>query len=134
MRRRALLLAAVSLVACEGKLAPVDPYWGKQACADCGMLVSEKRFAAQLVDAQGERLYFDDVGCLVHRLEVRPVDTAASWVRHSAAERWLPLAEARFEEGAKTPMDYGFAASEEGRLGIDDVRSKVRARAKGGEQ
>jgi len=130
-RRQALLAlagAAALLAGCSRKEGPVDPVWGKQPCAHCAMLVADRRFAAQIETGDGERLYFDDIGCMVRYVEERGAQPAHRWVRDEAKDVWLDAGTARYHGGARTPMDYGFAAGETGVLSFDDVRRGVLAR------
>lgn len=111
MLRVGLVLAAVlALVGCApSEATAVDPHWGKQPCGHCAMLLSTPRYAAQGVRATGERLYFDDVGCLVawERDHREPLKRA--WARDEKGA-WTPVMSARFMAGEATPMDFGFAA------------------------
>lgn len=123
--RAALAVLASLLVSCAEKPPqPQDPYWGKQACAHCAMLVSEKAPAAQAVLKNGQRKFFDDVGCLVAWEAREHPEVVARWVRGPNAEGWVDPAQARFAEGQPTPMDYGFIAADEG-VSFDAVRAAV---------
>lgn len=127
MRRRELLLGAAGLVlfACTKTDEPVDPVWGKEPCAHCKMLVGDRRYAGQVV-ADGDRRYFDDIGCMVGWLEGKKAERM--WVRDAALGGWLEAKSARYVEGARTPMDFGFEARAEGGVGWDEMRDKVIAR------
>lgn len=127
MRRRELLLGAAGLVlfACTKTDEPVDPVWGKEPCVHCKMLVSDRRYAGQVV-ADGDRRYFDDIGCMVGWLEGKKAERM--WVRDAALGGWLEAKSARYVEGARTPMDFGFEARAEGGVGWDEMRDKVIAR------
>lgn len=127
-RRQWIACAALILVGCKAASGPEEPVWGKQACAHCKMLLSDKRYAAQLVDASSERSYFDDIGCLVSFVAERRVKEPRIWVRDEGADLWLVAEVARYHGGAKTPMDYGFAAGAAGDLSFEDVRKAVLAR------
>lgn len=131
-RRELLALAlgaavAVGAGACQKLDEAVDPAWGKQPCAHCAMLVSDKRYAAQVV-ADGDRKYFDDIGCMVLWTKERKSAPERAWVR--AADRWVDAKGARYVSGAKTPMDFGFEASASGADGVgwDEMRDKVIAK------
>ena len=119
---------ALALVACEASDRPVDPVWGKQACGSCAMLVSEPPHAAQLVTADGTRVYFDDVGCLAAYLAERSLTPAKMWVRDSSGS-WVDARTAKFKSGAKTPMDYGFAWAADGDANFAAVEAAAKKRA-----
>jgi copper chaperone NosL len=127
MRRRAFLvgLSALALAACTKDDEPVDPVWGKEPCAHCKMLVSDKRFAAQLVTAEGDRHHFDDVGCMVLWMGEHKAAPKRFWARDAQTGQWLDARSARYASGARTPMDYGFEARAEGGVAWDEVRAAV---------
>jgi copper chaperone NosL len=114
------LVAALVVSACNTSVEPVDPIWGKQACESCRMIVSDPSYAAELVDARGERHFFDDIGCLDAYLAEHPQKPRAMWV-HSGAH-WVDAASARYASGAASPMAYGFVAQESGPLDFATVR------------
>jgi copper chaperone NosL len=126
---RLVALAALAFVgACVPKASvPVDPHWGKQPCGHCAMLVSTPRYAAQGVRAAGERLYFDDVGCLVTWERDHHEAFTNAWA-HDEGTAWLPLETVRFRAGESTPMDFGFAAVATGEgVTFEAVRAAVLA-------
>ncbi len=129
--RRSALLALVALVACRQTDAPTEPVWGKEPCAHCKMLVGDKRYAAQLVDESGEHRFFDDIGCMVLFMEGRkPAERV--WVRESASGTWVDARTARYVQGARTPMDFGFEARADGAVAFEAVRTAVVERKRGG--
>ncbi len=134
MTRRALLralLAGAIAAACTTSDGPTDPVWGKQSCAHCAMVVSDRRFAAQLLTAAGDRHFFDDPGCLVSFGEDRGLGSARAWVYDDGVRRWVDARAERYQDGAATPMDFGFEAKGDGGLGWADVRARVLAKARG---
>jgi copper chaperone NosL len=125
LSRRALLLS-FALAACAKGSEPVDPFWGKQACDSCRMLVSDPVYAAQLLDERGLRHYFDDVGCMDAYLVDHPESKPRGlWVR--LGSRWVAAESARYASGAATPMAYGFVAQELGPLDFAAVRTSAAA-------
>ncbi len=137
MKRRQVLAAALGLSmiaalgsACKGANDPADPVWGKEPCAHCAMLVSDRRYAAQAVD-DGDHFYFDDIGCMVLWLEGRA--RARSWVRGDGGTTWVDAGRARYGSGAATPMDFGFEPQADGAVAWDELRSAV-LRKNGGSQ
>ncbi len=125
-RRAALaaLLGATLGVACKPSDAPAEPVWGKEPCAHCRMLVSDKRYAAQALDEAGERRFFDDIGCMVLWTEAHP-RSAHTWVKDATSGVWRDAATARYAPGARTPMDFGFEARSDGASSFDAVRVAV---------
>ncbi len=112
------------LVGCEKHDQPQEPVWNKQACAYCQMLLSDPRYAAQLVTTQGDRYYFDDIGCMVSYLAERKPTLALGWVRDSAGH-WVDARSAHYARGAKTPMDHGYAPNHDGALGFADLEREI---------
>ena len=126
---RAWLLLLVFLVACSsGPAGPVDPVWGKQACSHCMMLLSEPEPSAQLLEKDGTRRFFDDVGCLAEWLERNPHAGALSWVRSADQRGWQSAESAHFVDGQRTPMDYGFLPAPSG-VDFSALREAVRRKA-----
>jgi hypothetical protein len=126
MARFAVLL----VLACEsGPLKAVDPVWGKQPCAHCAMLVSERASAAQAVLDNGERKFFDDVGCMVAWEAREQPKVKARWVRGPEAEGWVEPSTAKFSSGNPTPMDFGFVAAVDG-VTWDEVVHAVQTKAR----
>jgi copper chaperone NosL len=125
-RRRALAVIVVALaaVACKQTDAATEPVWGKEPCAHCKMLVSDKRYAAQVVDETGEHRFFDDIGCMVLFMDGRKAPLH-SWVRESTSGTWVDARTAKYAQGARTPMDFGFEARADGTLAFDAVRTAV---------
>jgi hypothetical protein len=134
-RRSFALVAALAALAaaCErGESSAVDPVWGKVPCSHCAMLVGERATAAQALDAAGDRLFFDDAGCLVAWMDEHRGNVRAAWVHQGEAGPWVPAAEARFAP-ARTPMDFGFvAAGSGGSLSFDELHTHVLAKLSAG--
>lgn len=131
MNRRALLqgVLACALAACAKSDGPVEPVWGKQACAHCAMILSDRRFGAQLVTPAGDRLFFDDVGCMVLAIDERGLDAARAWVHDAQTGQWLDARSARYVAGAPSPMKLGFEGRAEGGVGWGELHARVTAKA-----
>lgn len=126
---RVVMLSLV-FAACEsGPPRPQEPVWGKQACAHCAMLVSERAPAAQVLLDDGHRLFFDDVGCMVAWQEREAPRLKGQWVRAAGGEGWVEPGATKFSSGASTPMDFGFIAANEG-VTFEDVRAAVRTKVR----
>ncbi len=129
----ALALVAALLGACEDLSRPVDPVWGKQACAHCAMLVSDPRFAAELTTTAGDRLFFDDPGCMAAYVDEHRTPVRRMWV-HDVSGAWIDAQGAQFKAGASSPMDYGFATDPQGKDDWSAVERAATSRMAGGER
>jgi copper chaperone NosL len=128
------LWLVLTLAACEPSTdKPSDPVWGKEPCAHCAMLVTEKRFAAQLTTADGRRLHFDDVGCMLGYLADRKPSVHGSWVMDGDTGTWLGARVALYRSGERTPMDFGFVASSREGTSYDLMERAVAARLSQGD-
>ncbi len=120
-RRRFLLLAPGAalglplLSACnrEPLTGPVRVVWDRDTCERCKMIISDKRFAAQIRDPSKRVHKFDDFGCAVFFLEHQQwaAQSTEFWVPDmNGGERWLDARQAHYLGGKTTPMGYGFGA------------------------
>ncbi len=128
MSARLASMLALALWACEDGSKPVDPVWGKQACGDCGMVVSDPRFASELTTPDGARVFFDDPGCMASYVRARHLEPSHMWVR-SPAETWIDARAARFARGAASPMDYCLVPNDNGDASWSDVEAAAISRA-----
>lgn len=129
MTRRTFVLAALACAsACERADRAADPIWGKQACAQCGMILSDRRSAAQVMTKTDDRLFFDDAGCMVVWMSRHPGTDRRAWARDADAEGWIPAAEARWRSGARTPMDYGWEATRKEGQPFEAMQAQVMER------
>ncbi len=125
---KGLQVLALAFAACSTPLRAEDPVWNKQACDHCKMLLSDKRYAASLIDDAGHRLFFDDIGCLVS-FELEHRGPRAHWVKDEASGAWIEADQAFFRVGAATPMDFGYSAHAAAPgLRYDEVRRALQAR------
>lgn len=100
---------------------PVEPAWDRQACAYCSMHLGERGFAAQLQTDDGEVLFFDDPGCLLHWRTEHPGRAGLAYFHHHDNDLWLPESRTGFVRVDATPMGWGFAAVESGTPGAISV-------------
>jgi copper chaperone NosL len=131
MRPRAALAAAVlALAACRGDAPGGPPRYvsGRDACARCGMAVSEARFAGGWVDETGASVVFDDPGELLAALRESPERVRDAWTGDYETGAWVRAGEAFFVRapGLATPMGTGTAAF------ADRARAEAFARSRPG--
>ena len=114
MRAARLALLGCALLGCA-RVKPGDLprlRLGEDACARCGMIVSDERFAAGYVDADGKSIFYDDLGEFLAAAAERPDLKRVAFVHDAETGRWLPAREAVFVriEALPTPMGSGYAA------------------------
>lgn len=84
-------------------------------CAFCQMKIYLREedmgmFTAQMQTADGQHLYFDDVGCLLNYERDMKEKPAASWVRDYSTLEWVTAKDSTpVKADIKTPMKYGYA-------------------------
>lgn len=121
LRTGALLLASLAAAPMLGALAacasagPRPIAYGRDQCANCRMVVSDPRYAAELVTAKGRTLVFDSVECLATYLirETRDAAGGSPWVAtHDAPATLVPAERALFRRvtGPGSPMGKGLTA------------------------
>lgn len=87
----------------------------EERCSICNMVVYGAdhpmgRYTGQVVTADGEHLFTDDVGCLLNQIRVLEEEPLAAWVRDYNTLEWIPVDEAvPVRASIETPMKMGFA-------------------------
>ena len=117
--------------------------WDRNTCVRCSMVISDRRFAAELRGGPDNLAFmFDDIGCAMYWLRDKVRDypwmseaTTRFWVAdissHGNEVTWLDARAARYL--AKTsPMGYNFGATTHGEPGTVDFETmRERALARG---
>jgi copper chaperone NosL len=114
-----MLAASFSLTACGSPAdtsVPPEIVYGEDVCAQCGMIISDPRYAAALWVA-GERgpesRVFDDIGdLLAYEDEHRAETVLARYVHDFESEDWIDAETAVYIHGGdvQSPMGHGIAA------------------------
>ncbi len=106
----ALFIGALWLAACGAptfepvEIAPED------MCTLCKMAISEKQYAAEFINRDGDAFKFDDIGCLANYIAQRKVeDAAVFYVLDFDTKQWLKAEDANFvaSPSFRTPMGGG---------------------------
>jgi len=94
--------------------------WDRDTCVRCSMVISDRRFAAQIRGGEKNIVFkFDDIGCAVFWLRDKQAnypwmaDAATRfWVADltSQGERWLDPKKSQFVGGKTSPMGYNYGA------------------------
>ncbi len=121
LRYLLLTIFVVALFSCgEQKTGPVDVKWDRDVCNRCQMMLSDRKFSAQIrVFPEGKRskvFRFDDVGCASLWLNAKDQQTWEAdnntefWVTDMNTGEWINARTAWYIEDLTTPMNYGLGA------------------------
>ena len=104
----ALLLLAL---ACQADQKP-QAIEAHDACASCKMAISQPRYAAQVVDKDGNAYKFDDIGCMLRYLKDHTLPQRRVYVMDYLNQQWLDAEKAVFvrSDAIESPMASGLAA------------------------
>lgn len=111
---------ATALLAGCGEARPAGPQppeiaYGRDVCEQCGMVISEARFACATVLEDGTAHKFDDLGDMVLYHFDRPDQKVVAYFAHDYnSEAWIRAENAFYvqSDAIKSPMGHGLAAFE----------------------
>lgn len=119
----AVLIVSFFLSSCGDKqTGPVDVKWDRDACDRCQMMLSDRKFSAQIrVFPQGKRskvFRFDDIGCATLWLDSQKSKGQSwqsdkktqIWVTDYKTGEWLDAKTAWYVKDQISPMNYGLGA------------------------
>ncbi len=101
--------------ACSQK--PDEIHYGSDECAFCKMMITDSRFATQIVKETGKSIKFDAIECMADYAEENKseLEAAKMWVSDfNDPESWIEVGEAKFvkSEVVKSPMGESLLAFE----------------------
>jgi copper chaperone NosL len=120
MKRGAAFILGLVLVGCQQKqsIQPPPVQVGQTECADCGMAVSDERYAAAMIvatpDGEETPRVFDDIGCMLeYQRGHKDEKVLASYVKDFNTRQWLDADKASYARDASvhSPMGYGIVAA-----------------------
>ena len=138
---------AAALSACSKSGWPegmVEIKWDRETCPRCSMVISDRRFAAQLRGGPKDTaIKFDDIGCMTFWIRDKIKDmpwladpATRMWVADSNSKgkevTWLDPRKAQFITKT-SPMGYNFGAvayPQMGSLDFESMRQHVLAKGK----
>lgn len=140
----ALTPIAALLAACGRSTLPagmVETKWDRDTCTRCSMVLSDRRFAAQVRGGPKDQNFkFDDIGCAAFWLKAQPWGGEAAtriWVADVGSRgnevQWLDARKAQYLGGKSSPMGYNFGAvavAQAGSLDFATMREHVLAKGK----
>lgn len=111
-----VLLVALLLAACApANTGPQPPeiLYGQDVCEECGMIISEARFACAALFSDGEMRKYDDIGDMLAFAAKHADLSVGAWFVHDYnSEQWMRGETAFFvlSDQIRTPMNRGIAA------------------------
>ena len=108
------MFSLLLLVGCQtSKFEPVA-LAPEDMCAYCKMAISEKRYAAELIDSEGQAVKFDDIGCMVNFITSKKntAKVVAYFVMDFDERQWTKAEDAYYVRSAEiaAPMNGGIIA------------------------
>lgn len=116
MRIALAIVMVLLLAACESKPRGAVALERDDACASCRMLISERRYAAELIDRDGEVYKFDDIACMLrfaHSRGIQPGEAKFYVTDYSSGSDWIDATQAHFmtmKSSISSPMASGIIA------------------------
>lgn len=113
----------------QRELKPVDIFEG-DACNNCKMAISEKRYASEFLDREGQAYKFDDIQCMLQYVKKHGgASPSAYFVTDFASLSWISANKAILVRSSsfKTPMNGNLAAFP------DETKAKEAVARYGGE-
>jgi copper chaperone NosL len=107
---------AMLLVVASCQTTTIEPVSieANDMCSFCRMSISEKRYAAELLDDDGQAFKFDDIGCMVNFIKQKKYNRSirATFVMDFDRHDWLKAENAFYVRSPelKTPMSGGIVA------------------------
>jgi len=110
-----LLVLVIMIVGCQAQVdlsQPPEILYGEDVCTECGMIISEPRFAAAYYTLEGDARRFDDIGGMLTHHAANQEEVAQFWVHDYETEEWIVADQAYFVSSAElhTPMGFGVVA------------------------
>jgi copper chaperone NosL len=116
VRTALAFLITLLLAGCESKPRGPVGLERDDACASCRMLISERRYAAELIDSNGEIYKFDDIACMLRFAHSRRMDKSSSRfyvTNYATGDGWIDATAAHFvrlQSRVSSPMASGIVA------------------------
>jgi copper chaperone NosL len=112
-----VMLLALAASACgsspPAEIRPPEILLGEDRCSECGMIISDLRFAAAAVTPEGANLLFDDIGDMLrYRARAGLPEGTVFFVHDYDSREWLEAGSAFFVRSSRihSPMGSGIAA------------------------
>lgn len=101
---------------CEKKIDTQlqEVHWDRDMCELCKMVISERKYAVQVINPQNGKSYmFDDIGCTIEWFKEENIEwekNAILYITDANNGEFIDARKAFYTTNSRTPMDYGFGA------------------------
>jgi copper chaperone NosL len=127
------LIVGVALLAnCQGETGEPVALEPQDMCDYCKMAISEKRYAAEVIDNEGRAFKFDDISCLANFTNGRKNTTkvVAHFVMDFDERQWIKAEDAYYVRSTEltTPMNgniIAFRSESQARQAADKYNGKL---------
>jgi copper chaperone NosL len=113
MRPLVLFFVLLTAAGCAGQAdGPPGIVVDSSACSHCGMLISERAYAAAYRAAGADARVFDDIGCLIAAARKDTSSDLRFWFHDARDSAWIDGRTATFVASSeiRTPMGGGIVA------------------------
>ncbi len=114
LRLLLLLFIPSGLCSCESNpdQKPLELVWGRETGEVSFMVVSDPRYAVQIIDQAGRGYFFVEIGTAVQWLAARKTgEKEKIWVNDFSTQNWIDARSAHWKSGFKgSPMGFGYRA------------------------
>lgn len=109
-----LIVAVAVLANCQKQAVEPVALAPEDMCAYCKMAISEKRYAAEFMDSEGQAFKFDEIGCMINFIKEKKNATKITtyFVMDFDERQWIQATNASYVRSSKlnTPMNGGIIA------------------------
>lgn len=109
-----LIIGVTALANCQKQAIVPVAIAPEDMCSYCKMAISEKQYAAELTDSEGQALKFDDIGCMANFIKTKKntAKPVGYFVMDFNERQWIKAEDAFYVRSAElsTPMNGGLIA------------------------
>lgn len=112
LRVLCVIICMMLLANCQEQALEPVALSPEDMCAYCKMAISEKRYAAELIDTEGQAFKFDDIGCMTNFVHRSSPKASAYFVMDFDERQWIRAEDAYYIRSSEftTPMNGSIVA------------------------
>ena len=114
LKARLATLCLLLLIGCGSNQVEPVALAPEDMCDYCRMIISEKRYAAEFIDSEGQAFKFDDISCMANFINSKGSTTkvVARFVMDFDSRQWIKADDAYYVRSPEltTPMNGGMIA------------------------